>query len=174
MPTRYHPVLIVLHWLLAFLIIGALIGGSVMLDGTPNSDPAKLGSLRIHMILGLIVGVLMIARLITRLRTAHPPEATSGIALADAFAPWAHVLLYVLAFGMVGSGMALSIMSGLPDAVFGAGSLPESFDGFTARSVHGIVAKLLIALILLHIAAALYHQIIRKDGLMSRLSLRKK
>ena len=174
MPTRYHPVLVILHWLLAFLIIGALIGGSVMLDDVPNSDPAKLGSLRIHMILGLVIGVLMIVRLVTRLRTAHPPEARIGFALADALAPWAHRLLYVLAFAMVGSGMALSIASGLPDAVFGTAALPESFDAFAPRAVHGIVASLLMALIVLHILAALFHQAVKGDGLLSRMGLGKK
>ena len=174
MATRYHPTLVILHWLLAFLIIGALIGGSVLLDGVPNSDPAKLGSLRIHMILGGIIGLLMIVRLITRLRTPTPPHASSGIPLADAVAPWVHWALYLLAFMMVGSGMALSIQSGLPDAVFGSGALPESFDAFTPRAVHGIVATLLIALILLHVGAAIYHQVVRGDRLISRMSLRKK
>ena len=174
MTTRYHPVLIVLHWLLAFLLIGELIGGKVLLEHTPNSDPAKLGSLRIHMILGLTIGVLMIVRLVTRLRTAHPPAASTGIALADALAPWMHWALYLAAFAMVGSGMALSMQSGLPDAAFGTGALPETFDTFAARAVHGTAAGVLIALIVLHILAALYHQVVRGDGLFARMSLRRR
>lgn len=174
MPQRYHPVLVALHWIVAAMVIVALFGGLVILEDTPNSDPSKIGSLRIHMILGGIVLLLTIVRLVVRLRTAHPPEASSGFALADALAPWAHRALYLLVFLMAGSGVTLSVMSGLPDAVFGNAALPASFEGFAARAVHGATASLLIVLILAHVAAALYHQFVRRDDLMARMRLRNK
>ena len=46
---RYHPILVVLHWLLAALIIAALCIGFLYLAATPNSDPGKIPVLRLHM-----------------------------------------------------------------------------------------------------------------------------
>jgi len=46
--------------------------------------------------------------------------------------------------------------------------LPDLND-FAPRVPHGIGARLLVALLVLHAGAALYHQIIRKDGLLSRM-----
>ena len=43
--TRYHPLLVVLHWLLALMIIVALVMGSTSLDPIPNDDPAKIDGL---------------------------------------------------------------------------------------------------------------------------------
>ena len=71
---------------------------------------------------------------------------------------------------MAGSGVAMSVLAGLPQIVFGGvGSLPANFDALPPRAVHGIVAKLLALAIGLHIAAALYHQFVRRDGLLSRM-----
>ena len=68
------------------------------------------------------------------------------------------------------SGVAMSVLSGLPAIVFqGVGSLPADFNALPPRAVHGIVAKLLMLLIALHIVAALYHQFVRRDGLLSRM-----
>jgi len=48
-------------------------------------------------------------------------------------------------------------------------ALPVNFDALPPRAVHGLVAKLLMLAIGLHIAAALYHHFIRRDGLLSRM-----
>lgn len=174
MPDRYHPALVVLHWLLALMLFGALVAGTVVLAPAANADPDKLISFRMHMGLGLAIGVLMLVRLIVRLRTAHPAPVRTGNALLDSLAPWVHRLLYLLAFAMVGSGVALSIGSGLGTAVFGDGPMPASFDGFAARAAHGVISTLLMLAILLHVAAALYHQFVRRDGLMARMRLRRR
>jgi cytochrome b561 len=171
-PKRYHPALVTLHWLLAFFLIGALVAGKVVLEPLPNSAPDKLMSFRMHMGLGLTILVLMLVRLVIRLRSAHPAPADSGNALLNRIAPMMHWALYALAIAMSLSGMALSIGSGLGDAVWGNGIMPANFDGMPARAVHGILSGLLILAIVLHVAAALWHQFIRKDGLMRRMSWR--
>ncbi len=173
MPDRYHPALVVLHWLLAFCLIGLLIAGSTVLAPLPNTDPAKLISFRLHMGLGLITLLLMVLRLAVRLTTRRPAPADTGNAWLNRLAPATHWALYILAFTMALSGMVFSRASGLPDAVFGAGAMPASFD-HSARTLHTIASRLLMALITLHIAAALWHQFIRRDGLMSRMALRRR
>jgi cytochrome b561 len=167
---RYHPALMALHWLMALMIIALLLGGSLVTAPTPNTDPEKIGHIKGHMIVALSVGVLLIVRLLVRLRTSHPAPARSGMAWADRVAPWTHRAFYVLVFIMLVSGMTMAAMTGLPDIVFnGIGSLPSDFWHLLPRVVHGIVAKALFALIALHIGAAVYHQVIRKDGLLSRM-----
>lgn len=174
MPTRYSRTLAALHWLLALMIIGALFGGKVLLDGTPNDDPAKLFSLSMHMPLGLTILALMILRLVVRMRSAEPPHADIGNAILNKAGVWAHWVLYALVFVMCLSGIVMARGAGLPDIVFGGSGapLPEVFSG-PARLVHGITSTTLIVLIIGHIGAAVYHQYVRKDGLLARMSLRR-
>ena len=173
MPVRrYHAVLVVLHWLLAAGLIFMLLMGSLSLDKLPNSSPDKIGALQGHMIAGITIGALMLLRLVTRMRTAHPAPARTGSVLLDRLGPLAHWTLYLLVFAMVASGLGTALLAGLPDIVFGGvGSLPVDFKGLLPRSVHGIVAKLLMLVITLHIAAALWHQFVRRDALLARMGL---
>lgn len=168
---RYHPVLVALHWLLALLLVVALGMGSQVLAELPNTAPEKLDSLKGHMIAGGIIFLLTLVRLVTRLSTAHPPAASTGMAWADRVAPLMHWVLYALVLIMAGSGIAMSVAFDLPSVVFGgAGSLPPDFHAATARAVHGAASKLLALMIVLHLAAALYHQLVRRDGLLSRMA----
>lgn len=164
--TRYPRPLVILHWLVALLVILALVAGKVILEPTPNSDPAKLTSLMGHMTIGGLIGALILIRLVVRLRSGTPPAA-------NALAPLVHWALYGLVILMVASGIAMSLGYGLPGIVFGGtGTLPAQFEG-TPRAVHGLVSGALILLVLLHIAAGLYHGVIKKDGIMARMSLRR-
>jgi cytochrome b561 len=169
--SRYHPVLVVLHWLLAAMVIGGLVAGTFVLDATPNSDPFKMTSLKMHMSLGLAIGVLMLVRLATRLFTETPPHAATGNAMLDKLGVLTHWAFYVIVLAMVGSGLATANMADLPAIVFGGSGapLPEDFSVFAPRKAHGTLAGLLILLVLLHVAAGLWHQYVRKDGLFSRM-----
>ena len=176
MPTRYHPLLVALHWIMALMILVLLLAGTFLLEPLPNSDPQKIDGLFGHMLFGLTVMVLLIARIVVKLRTRNPPHVETGNGLIDRAGVWAHRALYALIFIVAGSGMAMSAMAGLPDIVFGGSGapLPESFWDYPPRYVHAIATKLLGALILLHIAAAVWHQAIRKDGLMARMAFGKR
>jgi cytochrome b561 len=169
--SRYHPALVFLHWLLAILLIVGLAVGTFVLDPILESDPAKLDALRQHMIVGLVILALMLVRLIVRLRTSHPPEADIGVPTLNKLARWAHWALYIAVFGLIGSGIGMSILAGLPPIVFGGSGdpLPASFDDLPPRMAHGLFATLLALLIAGHVAAALYHQFVRKDGLLARM-----
>ena len=169
-PKRYHPALVTLHWLLALMLIVALAMGTFALKTVPNSSPDKIGALQGHMIAGGLILLLTLARLVIRLKTDHPAPASTGNALLDRLAPATHWALYLLVFLMAGSGIATSVLAGLPGIVFGGvGSLPVNFDALPPRAVHGIVAKLLMLAFAQHIAAALFHQFVRRDGLLSRM-----
>ena len=168
--TRYHPALVALHWLLAILIIVALVAGTFLLAGTPNSDPSKITGLQAHMSIGISVLVLMLIRLVTRFATEKPPHAATGNGALDMAGRAAHVGLYFLVFGMCASGLALANLAGLPGIVFGGvGTLPADFSVYGPRAAHGIIAKLLMLLIAAHVAGFAFHQFIRKDGLFQRM-----
>ena len=75
--NRYHPILVVLHWLLAIMIGFQLGFGYFTIGKLANSDPAKLQPLSLHMGLGTAIIVLMAMRLITRYFTLHPDPSAS-------------------------------------------------------------------------------------------------
>ena len=169
--SRYHPLLVTLHWLLAVLIIAALIVGFFMLAATPNSDPQKIAVLRLHMAGGMLILALMVVRFIVRMLTSRPADATTGYPLLDRIAPITHYGFYVLVLLMVGTGFATGVLAGLPAIVFGGSGdpLPATFGTYPTWVAHGFIAVLLVAFIALHVLAALYHQFVRKDGLFRRM-----
>ena len=71
---------------------------------------------------------------------------------------------------MAVSGVAMALQTKLPAIVlFGHGALPADFWVFPIRTVHYLFSRLLVALIALHVAGALYHTLILKDGLLRRM-----
>ena len=168
--SRYQPMLVTLHWLLALLIITALAAGALVLAKIPNADPMKPEALREHMGGGALLVVLMLVRLVVRTRTAHPAPAATGSFALDRAAWLSHRVFYVLLFGQAGSGLYMALQAGLPDVLFGGhGALPADFWAFPVRSVHYAISRLLMALIALHVMGALYHTFVLRDGLLRRM-----
>lgn len=169
--SRYHPLLVALHWILAFLIIPALILGLFWLAVTPNADPQKIAVLTWHMASGMLILALMIVRFIVRMRTSRPVGATTGYPLLDRIAPITHYGFYVLVLLMVGTGFATALLAGLNKSVFqGSGDpLPPSFAVFPTFVAHRLIATFLVGFIILHVLAACYHQFVRKEGLFRRM-----
>jgi cytochrome b561 len=167
--SRYHPLLVALHWILAMLIIAALALGALVMVKIPNTDPMKLEALRSHMIGGSLILVLMLGRLVVRLRTEYPAPPSAGHALLDRLAWASHRMLYVALFGQALSGLVMALQTGLPGIVFGGGTLPADFWVYPMRSVHYLFSRMLMALIVLHIIGALYHTLLLRDGLLRRM-----
>ena len=168
--TRYHPALVALHWLLAILIVAALALGALVMAKLANSDPHKLEALRAHMSGGALILILMLARLFIRRRTAHPAPTTAGHPFLDRAAWLSHRLFYVAVIGMGASGIVMALETRLPWVVFlDEGTLPADFWAFPVRYVHYGFSRVLMALIVLHVAGALYHALILRDGLLKRM-----
>ena len=169
--SRYHPLLVGLHWLLAVLIIAALALGALVMAKLPNTDPMKLEALRSHMAGGALILALMLARLVVRTRAAHPAPASTGRPLLDGLAWVSHRLFYLLIIAMAASGATMALQAGLLDVVYGGhGTLPPDLWVYPVRSLHYVLSRLLMALIALHVAGALYHTFVRKDGLLRRMA----
>jgi cytochrome b561 len=168
---KYNKIQVTLHWVTALLIFFMLAMGHFVLAATPNSDPIKIIGLKGHMIIGGLVLILTVARLIWRFMSAQPPHAKTGSLLLDKLGTLAHYTLYLLTLLTAFSGIGIAIQADLPNVIWmGQGVLPDTFEIFLPRIAHGILTKLLVALIILHFFAGLYHHFILKDGLFRRMS----
>lgn len=166
--SRYQPVLVTLHWLLALMIIGLLCLGFFVLANMPNTDPEKLDILVWHMTGGMFVLVLMILRFIIRIWSARPAPATIGSPLLDRLASIAHYSLYAIVFLMTASGWSTGWLISGAFQPHGA-PLPDTFAALPTFQAHAVLALLLTILIAGHISAALYHRFVLKDGLFRRM-----
>jgi cytochrome b561 len=168
---KYHPFFVLIHWFMAFAIANLLLRGVLIMRYIPNSDPEKVDGLRAHMYAGTLVLVLMLIRLVVRRKTELPPRATARNRNLDWLAKASHRLLYIFVLGQALSGLYMAVQTGLPDVlILGRGTLPEDFWVFSIRSVHYAISRLLMATIALHLAGALYHTFILRDGLLRRMS----
>lgn len=170
---RYSTVMVVLHWILAFFILGALFMGAFVLDEMESSDPQKIVLLKLHIIAGIGILLFTLLRLVVRFTTPQP-KPLAGNRLLQMVSTAVHHLLYLLTIFTVLAGIVLAVSANLPEVLLNhAGELPADYRDFIAHEAHEVFANLLFLAILLHVAAALYHQFVLKDGLMSRMSLRK-
>lgn len=171
---RYHPVLVVLHWLLAIAIAGAFIMGAFVLGGIKNDVPEKLQLLQMHVLGGASILILTLLRLIVRIKTAKPAPIVTDNAKMDKVGTSVQHALYLVTVLAALSGMALAIKSDLLNVLFRqVGSLPADFESYAAHGVHGLMAAMLIGLMLVHVGGALKHQFLLKNGIFARMSLRK-
>ena len=168
--SRYQPLLVLMHWLMALMVPIALAGGALVLVKIPNTDPSKVEALRQHMAGGILLLTLMLIRWALRMTTAHPPLASTGNSVLDRMAWLSHRLIYLLVLGQAGSGLYLALQADLPAIVLGGhGALPADFWVFPMRTVHYAISRLLMAAIALHVTGALYHTFVLRDGLLRRM-----
>jgi len=168
---RYGAVAVVLHWLSAAFILGLLAAGFVAANTT---DPAtKAAILRLHAPAGVLVLALTVLRLVWWLAIDRRPAPVADLPVLQTKAAKAvHGLLYVAIVVLAVSGIALMALSGARPILMGEveAVLPNFWD-FPPRRVHAVMAWLLALLVVTHVAAALYHQLIRRDGVMRRMTL---
>lgn len=175
---RYHPVAMVLHWLIAICLIFMIVLGLVMEDIAPAS--LRFEWYQIHKSLGLTILVLSIARLAWRLSHVAPALPAHMKRHEKLAAQAAHWGLYVLMFAIPLSGWLIVSASGkYPTIFFGLFTVPHlpmpSFaEPKTIRGMAGEAHEILaiyiaIPLIVLHVLAALKHQFIDKDNLFARM-----
>lgn len=171
-PERYSGAARLLHWVAAAAALGLLASGFAAANAQAASDKAML--LRLHLPLGILVLLATLARLIVGLRDARAgrrPGPLVGVPVwQHRVARLTHALLLLLSLGMAASGIATVALSGAVPAIFGGAALPDFWD-VAPRLPHGIGARMLALLVALHVAAALYHAFIRRDGTLARMGL---
>ena len=165
----YDSRTIALHWASACLVLLLWLAGQTI-DWFPRGD-ARVNARSVHIVLGLLLALVVLVRL--HWRTTHgtrlPPADTGWSGRA---AIGVHHLLYTLLLVLIGLGMASVWFRG--DSIFGLFSVP-AFDPTNttlrrnAVHLHGLLANILLAVSALHAGAALWHHLVRKDGVLARM-----
>ena len=175
-PHRYPPALRVLHWTIAALILAALLMGTFVMARLDAADPAKATALLKHMLVGCVILGLTLTRLFVRPRTRRPAPMLLGIAVADRIVPYVHRVFDVLVLAMVASGIGIAVYFALPghviDVLRGSpANFPTDYADLPLHTAHVFSARVLSAIVVLHIVGAFYHHFILRDGLIGRMAL---
>ncbi|MCP8882837.1 cytochrome b/b6 domain-containing protein [Devosia sp. XJ19-1] len=166
-PERYGAIAASIHWLSALAVILMLVSGRVM----ENARDLVASVLPVHVTLGLLVGLLTLFRVIWWLFLDKHPAPVAGMSQAQNWASrLVHMGLYGAILVMVASGVGMVALTGALPALFSGGPLPQ-FNTVGPYGVHGLVSWLLVALFIGHVAAALWHQFVTRDGLIGRMRL---
>ncbi|WP_131781058.1 cytochrome b [Legionella gresilensis] len=168
--SHYGLVAIILHWLLAIIVIAMLCVGLYMVS--LDTSPEKLRLYGLHKAFGVVVLTLVTLRVLWRFINITPqltiPRWERNAALT------VHWLLYILLFAMPLTGWLMSSAAGFPVSFFGLFTLPnliapnDYWRDFFAQA-HELLAYILIALITLHVFAALKHHFYDKDDTIRRM-----
>lgn len=173
MTERYSTTAIVLHWAIALLIFAAFPLGLYLEDMKPSPTTLKLYSY--HKSMGVSVFFLLALRLGWR-ATHPPPLQPAGMPRWQVIASAAiHHSLYLLMAAIPLSGWLASSAKGFPTVWLGLVQLPDLLGrnkelGELLGGVHGTLNGIMLLLVVLHVAAALKHHFIDKDGLLLRMS----
>lgn len=170
---QYSSRMVIVHWLTLALLIAAWYLGESVHDARYGGN-ATIAAYVIHALVGGSILLLTLARLFFRNKDGTPPAM--GDTLMDKVAKGMHHLLYLLLVLLPVSGTMQIVTSDLGKALLAgdASLIPQKFTGVTAHVVHETLVTVLIVVVVIHLLGALKHQFIMKDGLMSRMSLRKK
>jgi len=167
--VRYNLVARVLHWLIALFLIANIVIGLVHDD-----VPKDWNVMTLHKSLGLSVLVLTVIRIGWRFTYKMPPWPATMPQMQVIIAKLTHLGLYVLMLGLPITGWVFSSAGKYPIALWGIPwpKLPVTKDmpiaGITHEG-HEVLAWVAIALIVLHIAAAIYHHHVVKDDILKRM-----
>lgn len=170
--ARFSAVQRVLHWAMAVMVLAMLFIGVTMVS---TVAPAYLVLLGIHKPLGIAILVLAVARLGVRWRLGVPPLPADLPPVQAAAARLSHFVLYALLIAMPLVGWGMLSAGGYPVVLAKVVVLPAILphdDALHAvlREAHTVLAYLLFATILLHLAAALFHGLVRRDGVLAGMA----
>jgi cytochrome b561 len=169
---RFTPLQRLFHWVMAACLLAMLFIGVGMVSSVM---PKYLPLVSIHKSLGITILLLALIRLALRLRfgaPALPADLPEPVKLAAHLSHWA---FYALMIVMPLIGWAMLSAAAYPVMVFGGLYLPAILP--QSDSLHSLLwdahfylAFVFFALILLHLAAALFHAIVRRDGVFTAMA----
>jgi cytochrome b561 len=165
-----------LHWAMAIAILAMLFIGVAMVS---TVTPAYLTLVAIHKPLGIAILLLALLRLVVRLRQGAPPLPIDLPEPMKLAAHLSHIALYTLMVAMPLIGWAMLSAAGYPVVLWTTGhgqvTLPPLLS--PDRQMHALLwfahqwlALTFFALILLHLAAALFHALVRRDGVFRQMT----
>jgi len=169
---RFTPLQRALHWLMAACILTMFFVGVGMVS---TLMPKYLPLIAFHKSLGAIILVLALIRLGVRLRYGAPPLPADLPEPLKLAAHASHYVLYALMIAMPILGWAMLSAANYPVVLFGGLHLPAiapQSDSLHTQlwDAHYYLAFLFFAIVLLHLAAALFHALVRRDGVYQTMA----
>jgi len=170
---KYSGFAMLLHWVIAVLILGMIPVGIYMAQ--LESGPLQDSLYNMHRSFGVVVLSLMLVRLAYRLINGVPapePSLTAGQRIGSHIV---HLALYALVIAQALIGWVATSAYGAAISVFGLFTLPAIVAKDEALAtplflVHDVLGFTIAGLVALHITAALYHFIVRGDGVFQRMT----
>jgi cytochrome b561 len=172
--ASYGRVASTLHWLIGLALLGQIAFGFLLDDLAPRGTPARGSVINLHKSFGMILGVLIVARVAWRLRHPPPPWPPGMAAWQQRAARLGHQALYACMLAVPLAGYAASNFSRHGVNFFGLRMSPWGPDlpalYAALNTLHVGVAWLFCALIVGHVAASLKHALIDREAVFRRIS----
>ncbi|WP_109476289.1 cytochrome b/b6 domain-containing protein [Paraburkholderia sp. C35] len=169
--TRFTPLQRALHWIMAICILAMLFIGVGMVS---SIRPDYLTLVSVHKPLGVVILLLALVRLAVRLVRGAPPLPESMPQPMKLAAHLSHLAFYVLMIALPLLGWGMLSAADYPVVVAGI-QLPHIMPHSNALhtllwNAHRFLALCFFALIVIHAAAALFHALIRRDGVFESMA----
>ncbi len=171
-PAGYPRRAVLLHWTVALLIITLLASGWYMV-GIARNTPERAFFFNLHKSLGIIAAMFIVALIAWRIRHQAPPLPATMPRWERLAAALNHRLFYVFMVLMTVAGYLTSSFSKYGPKLFGIPLPHWGWEDAALRgdfaAIHRVTALVFAVLIAIHIAAALKHLWLDKDGVFERM-----
>ena len=172
--ARYDRVTVWLHWGIGVLLFAEIAFGLLLDEIAPRGTPARAGVINLHKSFGIVLGILIVVRIAWRLGHAAPSWPATMSARRQRAARPGHIALYACMVIAPLAGYIGSNFSKHGVRSFGVVFPPWGPDWPAAYSllvgVHDASSYLLLALVVGHVAMALKHALIERDGIFARIA----
>lgn len=169
----YNRTAIVLHWLIAALVIAQIGLGWWMIDIPKNPVGVRAWWFNLHKSIGITIGLLVIFRILWRLTHPAPALPETLPAWQRAAAKVSHVGLYLCVITMPITGYLGSNFTKYPIKYFGYAIPHWGWDAPALKElmsqIHYATVCVFMALILVHVTAAVRHLATRDDPIFRRM-----
>jgi cytochrome b561 len=169
---RFTPLQRLLHWLMAICLVALLFIGVGMVS---TVMPKYLPLISIHKSLGIVILILALIRLAVRLHDGAPPLPADLPEPMKFAAYLSHYALYGLMIVMPLLGWTMLSAAAYPVVLYGGIHLPSLVPQSERLhtllwNAHYYLAFAFFALVLMHVAAALFHAMVRRDGVFEAMA----
>ena len=170
---RYTKLAITLHWIIVVLVLTQIGLGLYMTD-IPRGTPERSFFYNLHKSIGLTTAIVVFIRIWWRAKNPPPPLPASVSSWQVQASKISHALLYVCLVIMPVAGFSASQFTKFGVTYFGLFKIPpmgpENKGIYEIlQGIHKVTAGVLMVLITIHVAAALKHLLVDKDGVFQRM-----